>query len=224
MEKQKSKRESYGEIESEHPGFLRCQDMYYVGTFKTIGKVYTQTYIDSYCRVADVKLYREKTPITSADMLNDKVLPFYFKEEIPIMKILTDRGTEYKETLENHAYELFLSVEGITHSTTKAYSPQTNGICERFHKTMKNEFFDIAMRKKIYRELTDLQRDLDEWLKYYNFDRPHSGKYCYGKTPMQTFANSKKIAQDKNNEISYKKSAIGDDTLATAKLSNFNPL
>jgi transposase InsO family protein len=153
LEKRKSEKEAHGEIETEHPGYLGAQDVYYVGTFKDIGKVYTQTYIDTYSRVADVKLYTEKTAITSADMLNDRVLPWYEKEEIQVLRILTDRGSQYKGNIEHHAFELFLSIEGIEHTVTKAYHPQTNGICERFHKTMKNEFFDTAMRKKIYSSL-----------------------------------------------------------------------
>jgi len=203
LEKRKAEKEAHGEIETEHPGYLGAQDVYYVGTFKDIGKVYTQTYIDTYSRVADVKLYTEKTAITSADMLNDRVLPWYEKEGIPVLRILTDRGSEYKGNIEHHAFELFLSIEGIEHTTTKAYHPQTNGICERFHKTMKNEFFETAMRKKIYTSLDTLQGDLDDWLLHYNYERPHSGKYCYGKTPMQTFEDSKKLALEKNNEVLY---------------------
>lgn len=203
LEKRRSDKEAYGEIETEHPGFLGCQDTYYVGNFKGIGKVYGQTYIDSYSRIADEKLYTEKTAITSADMLNDRVLPWYEEQGVPVLRILTDRGTEYKGNREHHAFELFLSIEGIEHTVTKAYSPQTNGMCERFHKTMKEEFFDTAMRKKIYNSLQELQQDLDEWLNYYNNERPHSGKYCYGKTPMQTFIDSKKLALEKNNEILY---------------------
>jgi transposase InsO family protein len=216
LEKGKSEKEAHGEIETEHPGYLGSQDTYYVGTFKGIGKVYTQTFIDTYSRVADVKLYAEKTPITAADMLNDRVLPWYEKEQIPMLRILTDRGGEYKGNIEHHAFELFLSIEGIEHTTTKAYSPQTNGICERFHKTMKNEFFDVAMRKKIYGSIDLLQNDLDEWLLYYNYERPHSGRYCYGKSPMQTFEDSKKLALEKNNEVLYL------DYIAEQKSQNFN--
>lgn len=120
-----------------------------------------------------------------------------------MLRILTDRGTEYKGNIEHHAFELFLSIEGIEHTTTKASHPQTNGICERFHKTMKQEFFEVAMRKKIYSAIEELQKDLDAWLYYYNHERPHSGKYCYGKTSIQTFLDSKKLAIEKNNEILY---------------------
>ncbi|WP_342225236.1 IS481 family transposase [Rickettsia endosymbiont of Urophora cardui] len=203
LEKRRNEKEAHGEIETQHPGYLGCQDTYYVGNFKGIGKVYSQVFIDSYSRVADVKLYTDKTALTAADMLNDRVLPWYETQGIPILRILTDRGSEYKGNIEHHAFELFLSIEGIEHTTTKAYSPQTNGMCERFNKTMKQEFFDTAMRKKIYTNLDDLQLDLDIWLEYFNNERPHSGKYCYGKTPMQTFKDSKKLAVEKNNEILY---------------------
>jgi hypothetical protein len=87
------------------------------------------------------KLYTEKTAITAADMLNDRVIPFFDEQEVPLLRILTDRGTEFCGGIENYAYELFLSVEEIERSKTKAYGP---GICERFHKTMKNEFYDSA--------------------------------------------------------------------------------
>jgi transposase InsO family protein len=207
LEKQKSKREALGEIETEHPGFLGAQDSYYVGNFKGIGKVYQQTFIDTYSKVADAKLYSEKSAITAADMLNDRVLPFFDEQEVPLIRILTDRGTEYCGTLENHAFELFLSIEGIDHSKTKAYTPQTNGICERFHKTMKNEFYDSALRRKIYTSLDELQTDVDAWLRYYNHERPHSGKYCCGKPPMQTFTECKNVAIDKSNQLAYDKNA-----------------
>ncbi|WP_342265385.1 IS481 family transposase [Cardinium endosymbiont of Philonthus spinipes] len=195
LEKRKHEQEACGEIDTEHPGYLGCQDTYYVGNFKGIGKVYTQVFIDSYSRVAHAKLYTDKTALTAADMLNDRVLPWYQEQSIPLLRILTDRGTEYKGKIEHHAFELFLSIEGIEHTVTKAYSPQTNGFCERFNKTMKQEFFDTAMRKKIYTDLDVLKQDLDSWLHYYNHERPHSGKYCYGKTPIQTWEDSKKLAE-----------------------------
>ena len=88
-------------------------------------------------------------------------------------------------------------MEDIDHTRTKIKSPQTNGICERFHKTVLNEFYRIAFRKKIYRTLDELQADLDAWLKLYNEERPHQGRWCYGKTPMQTFTDSIPLAKEK---------------------------
>ena len=98
---------------------------------------------------------------------------------------------------EHHEYELYLDQENIDHTKTKAKSPQTNGICERFHKTILSEFYQIAFREKIYESIEMLQNDLDEWLREYNESCPHSGKYCYGKTPMQTFLDSLSLSKEK---------------------------
>lgn len=197
LERRKDQDEAVGEIETEHPGYLGAQDTYFVGTIKSIGRIYSQTFIDTYAKYAIVKLYDRKNALVAADLLNDRVLPFFEEQGIPLLRMLTDRGTEYCGAREHHEYELYLAVEDIDHSKTRARRPQSNGICERFHKTLKNEFFDIVFRKKIYRTLEELQADLDQWLHDYNHNRTHSGKYCYGKTPWQTFVDSKHLAQDK---------------------------
>ena len=211
LEKLKERKEAHGEIETEHPGYLGSQDTYYVGTIKGIGRIYQQTFVDTYSRIAMAKLYTEKTAITAADMLNDIVLPWFNEHDIPMLRILTDRGTEYCGKVENHAYQLYLAIENIDHSKTKVRHPQTNGICERFHRTMKEEFYDIAFRKKIFRTLDELQKDVDAWLLKYNEFRPHSGRFCYGKTPLQTLEDSKHIAIEKNLGSLYEQS----DSLAS---------
>lgn len=197
MERKKEKQEALGEIETEHPGYLGSQDTYYVGNIKGVGRIYQQTFIDTYSRVAFAKLYTSKHAITSADLLNDRVLPFFEEQEIPLLRVLTDRGTEYKGKPEHHEYELYLQIEGIEHSKTQVRHPQSNGICERLHRTMQEEFFAIAFRKKMYLTLEEMQQDLDEWMHYYNTQRPHSGRYCYGKTPMETFTESIILARQK---------------------------
>ncbi|MGB7214610.1 MAG: IS481 family transposase, partial [Gammaproteobacteria bacterium] len=190
LEKAKSEKEAHGEFESEHPGYCGAQDTFYVGNLKGVGRIYQQTFIDTYSKVAIVKLYDRKTPITAADLLNDRVVPFFDEHEVPLLRILTDRGSEYCGNPERHEYQLYLALEDIDHTKTKTKSPQTNGICERFHKTVLDEFYRVAFRKKIYRSLEELQEDLDEWLRYYNEERTHQGRWCYGKTPMQTFLDS----------------------------------
>ena len=197
LEKAKERKEAEGEIESEHPGYLGAQDTFYVGTLKGVGRIYQQTFIDTYSRVVFVKLYDRKNALVAADLLNDRVMPFFEEYEIPLLRILTDRGTEFCGNREHHEYQLYLAVENIDHTKTKARSPQTNGICERFQRTILNEFYQIAFRKKIYSSLEELQQDVDNWTIEYNEERPHSGKYCYGKTPMQTFRESLHIAQEK---------------------------
>jgi len=197
MEKAKEKKETFGEIESEHPGYLGAQDTFYVGNLKGVGRIYQQTFIDTYSRVAFCKLYDRKNALVAADLLNDRVLPFFEDNEVKLLRILTDRGTEYCGKPDSHEYELYLAVENIDHSKTKAKSPQTNGICERFHKTVLNEFYQVAFRKKVYNRLDELQEDLDIWMEHYNEERPHSGRNCDGKTPLDTFNETKYLANEK---------------------------
>lgn len=197
LEKAKEEKTARGEIETEHPGYLGAQDTYYVGTIKSIGRIYQQTFIDTYSKVAFAKLYDRKNALVAAEMLNDRVVPFFDQQEVPLLRVLTDRGTEYCGNRESHEYQLYLAIEDIDHTRTKAKSPQTNGICERFHRTIQEEFYSTAFRKKLYRTLEELQADLDAWLREYNEERSHSGKYCYGKTPFQTFLDSRRLAQEK---------------------------
>ena len=194
LEKAREEKQAHGEIETEHPGYLGCQDTYYVGNIKGVGRIYQQTFIDSYCKVAMAKLYDRKHAITAADMLNDQVLPWYEEQGIPLLRILTDRGSEYCGNREHHEYALYLDLEDIEHTRTKTRSPQTNGICERFHQTIQNEFYATAFRRKLYTRLDQLQADVDVWIKSYNEERTHSGKHCFGKTPMQTLMDSKPLA------------------------------
>ena len=189
--------EACGEIETAHPGYLGSQDTFYVGTLKGVGRVYQQTFVDTYSKVAFAKLYTTKTPITSADLLNDRVLPFCEEQALPLLRILTDRGTEYCGKVDRHDYQLYLALNEIEHTKTKVRSPQTNGICERFHKTILQAFYQITFRKKIYTDLETLQADLDIWLTHYNNERTHQGKMCCGRTPMATLEGGKKIWQEK---------------------------
>jgi transposase InsO family protein len=197
LEKAKADKEAHGEFESECPGYCGAQDTFYVGTLKGVGRIYQQTFIDTYAKVAFAKLYDRKTPITAADLLNDRVVPFYDEHGIPLSRVLTDRGTEFCGRPEHHEYELYLAVENIDHTRTKTKSPQTNGICERFHRTVLDEFYRVAFRKKIYRTIDELQADLDAWLQSYNEARPHQGRWCFGKTPLQTFCDSLTLAKEK---------------------------
>jgi transposase InsO family protein len=198
LEKAKQEKEAHGEIETEHPGYLGSQDTYYVGNLKGVGRIYQQTFIDTYSKLAFAKLYDRKHAITAADMLNDRVLPFFEEHEVPLLRILTDRGSEYCGNRETHEYALYLDLENIEHTRTKTRSPQTNGICERFHQTIQNEFYASAFRRKLYQSLEELQRDVDSWVASYNAERTHTGKYCYGKTPLQTFIDSAKLAYDRD--------------------------
>ena len=194
---QQEKNISIDEIDTQHPGYLLAQDTFYVGYIKGVGRIYQQTAIDTYSAVGFAKLYTAKVPVTAADILNDRVLPFFENHMIPIMRVLTDRGTEYCGAPEKHLYELFLQMNDIEHTMTKAKSPQTNGICERFNQTILNEFYKPAFRKTMYKSVEQMQEDLDFYMLEYNEERTHQGKRCKGKTPMQTFLDSLPLAREK---------------------------
>jgi hypothetical protein len=118
LERKREDQEAHGEFESEHPGYCGAQDVYYVGNLKGVGRIYRQTFIDTYSKVAFAKLYDRKTPITSADLLNDRVVPFFAEQSIPLLRVLTDRGTDYCGGPERHEYQLYLAVEDIDHTKT----------------------------------------------------------------------------------------------------------
>jgi len=205
LEKKQDDDVAHGEIETEHPGYLGSQDTFYVGTIKGVGRIYQQTFVDTYSKWAAAKLYTTKTPITAADLLNDRVLPFFAEQGMGVLRILTDRGTEYCGKPESHDYQLYLALNDIEHSKTKANHPQTNGICERFHKTILQEFYQVAFRRKIYQSIEEVQLDLDDWIVHYNNERTHQGKMCCGRTPMQTLMDGKeewdRKVTDLNNAI-----------------------
>jgi transposase InsO family protein len=200
LEKAKADKEAHGEFESEHPGYCVAQDTFYVGTLKGVGRVYQQTAIDTYSKVGFAKLYDRKTALTAADLLNDRVVPFFDEQGIAIDRVLTDRGSEFCGVHDRHEYELYLAVENIDHSRTKTKSPQTNGICERFHKTLLDEFYRVAFRKRVYDNLDELQADLDAWMDSYNEVRTHQGRWCFGKTPMRTLLDSAAVAREKQQQ------------------------
>ena len=187
LESAKEQKEAHGEIETFHPGFLFGQDTYYVGYIKGVGKIYQQTGIDTFSNMGFAKLYLDKTAITAADFLNDKVLPFFDSEQMRLLRVLTDRGTEYSGKVEQHPYQLFLHLNDIEHSRTKAFHPQTNGCTERLNQIIQDEFYAVAFRKTHYTSIEQIQTDLDAYMLEYNEKRTNQGKRCLGRTPKQTW-------------------------------------
>ena len=187
LECAKEAKQAHGEIETFHPGFLFGQDTYYVGYIKGVGKIYQQTGIDTFSNTGFAKLYLDKTAITAADFLNDKVLPYFDSEQMRLLRVLTDRGTEYSGKIEQHPYQLFLHLNDIEHSRTKAFHPQTNGCTERLNQIIQEEFYAVAFRKTLYGSIEQIQTDLDAYMKYYNEKRTNQGKRCLGRTPKQTW-------------------------------------
>lgn len=176
-------------LEAPYPGYLGCIDTYFVGTLKGIGRIYAQNFIDANSAVAFSKLYLSKLPMTAVDLLHDRVLPFYDAQGVALERILSDNGREYCGRPLHHPFELYCLVQQIQHRTTKVGSPETNGMVERFHRTLKDEFFSLAYRRKHYDSVEALQADLDAFVAFYNASRAHHGYRTQGRTPLQTFAD-----------------------------------
>jgi len=178
-------------VESLYPGYLLCQDTFMVGTIKGVGRIYLQAVIDSYGSFAFGKLYTSKLPETAVDVLYDRVLPFYGSQKLIVENILTDNGREYCGRPMIHPYEIFLELNDIEHRRTKVATPRTNGFVERFNRTVLDEFFRETFRKKLYASVKELQKDLDQWLHHYNYERTHRGYRNMGRRPFETIEEGK---------------------------------
>jgi len=172
-------------VESSRPGELLCQDTFYVGHLKGVGKVYLQAVVDTFGSYAFAYLHTGKLPAHAVAVLHNDVLPQYREWGIPVSAILTDNGREFCGK-KHHPYELYLALNDIEHRKTKVGSPRTNGFVERFNRTLLDEFLRPAMRTKFYESVEALQEDLDKWLFFYNHERPHLGYRNQGKRPIDT--------------------------------------
>ena len=149
LEAAKRERESDpDEIETAHPGYLLSQDTFYVGYLKGVGRIYQQSVIDTYSSVGFAKVYTAKVPVTAADTLNDRVLPFFEEQNIPVLRVLTDRGTEFCGSPDKHPYELYLQLNEIEHTKTKVKSPQTTASANDSIKPFSMNFIESSFEKR----------------------------------------------------------------------------
>lgn len=182
-------------VESPYPGYLLSQDTFMVGTLKGLGRVYLQAVVDTYGSFAFGKLYTSKRPETAVEALYDRVIPFYEAQGLKVEHLLTDNGREYCGRPMVHPYQIFLEFNDIAHRRTQVARPRTNGFVERFNRTVLDEFFRETFRNKFYASLEELQNDLDSWLYYYNYERPHRGYRNLGRRPIETIELGKTIKE-----------------------------
>lgn len=199
-------------VESSRPGELLSQDNFYVGNFKGVGKLYLHTVVDTFGSLAFGVLGTSKQPEWAVSVLYNEALPFYEETGISVSAILTDNGREFCGREMQHPFELFLAMSDIEHRRTKVRTPRTNGFVERFHRTVLDEFFRIKLRTTFYESVEALQADLDEWLLFYNQERPHLGYRNMGKRPMDTLCQYLKQRQAKQGSPESK-----EPILATAQ-------
>src|SRR5215203_271768 len=171
-------------VESSRPAELLNQDTFFVGHLKGVGKVYLHAVVDTYSSYAFGFLHVSKQPEAAVAVLHNEALPFYSEKDLEVENVLTDNGKEFCGS-EGHPYRIYLELNEIEHRTSNVRRPQTNGFVERFNRTALDEFFREAFRKKLYESVEALQQDLDEWLDYYNHERPHQGYRNMGRRPIE---------------------------------------
>lgn len=210
-------------VETSYSGELVSMDAKLVGVIKGIGKIYHQVAVDCNSSFGFAKLYCSKKAPTAVNLLEKSVLPTCKSLSIPVRRILTDNGREYTATTERgksvHLFEQALQKEGIKHSYTKLKHPWTNGYAESFHKTLLNEFYHLAFRKKLYLSLEELQRDLDEFLYHYNFKRSHQGRKLKGKTPAEKFMQARRFLALPSPKIKFSKNNKQPNTSKSVNLT-----
>jgi len=158
-------------VESSRPGELLSQVTFYVGRLKGVGKVYLHAVVDTYGSYAFGFLHASKQAEAAVAVMHNDVLPFYASHGLKVGAVLTDNGKEFCGT-PGHPYELYLALNDVEHRRTKVNSPRTNGFVERFNRTVLEEFFRVKFREKFYTDVSSLQKDLDQWLHFYNYERP----------------------------------------------------
>ena len=176
-------------IEAPHTGALVAVDTFFVGVLKGVGKVYLQTAIDCHSRYGWARLHTSKLPVTAVHLLNNDVLPTFEAHNAKVDAVLSDNGREFCGRPDRHPYELFLQLEEIEHRTTRVKRPQSNGIVERFHRTLLDEHFRVEGRKTWFETVEEMQAVLDAFLLAYNTKRPHQGRGMKGRTPIVAFGD-----------------------------------
>jgi hypothetical protein len=181
-------------IAAPYPGHLLCQDTFFVGDVKGLGemkgpgRLYVQSVVDAYCSFAFAKLYSSRASITTVDILDEIVLPFYEQQGLKVERVFTDNGKEYGGLSITHPYETFLGLCGIEHVRGSSFpAAADNPSCAQFHRILEEEFFAPALRKNFNLHLDTLQQDLDAYLKHYNCERPCPGLRTQGRSPYRAF-------------------------------------
>lgn len=189
-DKQRSK---HRHIHADNPGDLVGIDLFYVGCLKGVGRIYQFTACDAASSYAWAKLYTDK----SAESAVDFITSITNMTATPnIASVLTDNGKEFTThwKSKNHDFEKALNNLNIKHRYTKVRHPWTNGFTERLNRNILEEFYQVALRKKIYNTVQELQDDLKQFIAFYNFNRPHQGYRLKGRCPAEAFFQAKRAA------------------------------
>jgi len=211
-------------VEANYPGQLVGEDTFYIGCLKGIGRIYHQVGCDCFSSFGAAKIYDNKTTNASTDFVENHLTRKF--SPVKIERILTDCGTEYttwhQEAIPNHEFEKTCKKLGIKHTTTKVKHPWTNGYVERLNKTLLDEFYSVAFRKKRYESIEALQIDLDAFMDYYNYRRTHQGyklkKNGY-RIPVEAHLQKNLILEKESNKVKIPESIRGEKGVVEKNLT-----
>ena len=167
-------------VEATDPGELVCFDCFYIGKLKGVGKVWQITACDAASSYALAMVFLGDPRAEVAAGFLDRVVEHFDDAGWPLERVLTDRGSEFKGVFDE-ACERY----GITHTRTKPRHAFTNGFVERLQGTILHEHWRIEFRRRYFTQLSQLDRSLQSYLRFYNHERPHRGYRTRGRTPAQ---------------------------------------
>jgi hypothetical protein len=181
---------------------LLFQESFFVCTVKDFGdlpsvrNIYVETVVDANSRLGFAKVYPSKNAMNAADILQDRVLPFYERYAVTIGRVCTRSTREYCGLPLIHPFETLLATSHIEHSSLHPGCGMHNQPCEDFYRVLCSEFFSPAIRNNSYKSFGKLQQDLDVFVEKYNHERPYFIRSSKTLTPFALFSDAIGISTD----------------------------
>jgi hypothetical protein len=151
----------------------------YVGNLKGVGKLWQYSAVDGATSFAVARVFAgEKSAAVAARFLVEDVVPVFRELHVGLMCATVDGGPEFAGEFRRACERL-----GIARDQLPARSPNLNAFVERFQGSCLHLHYRNAFRYRFYESADDVDADLQAWLRFYNFERPHRGYRTRGKPP-----------------------------------------
>ena len=191
------KKASYKIASGLWPGQIVALDTFYVGHLKGVGRIYQTTGIDLFSRYGWAHLSTNKSQKSTINFVENILMPKFFANGVALESILTDNGTEFTGA----EFGQMLKDYGINHNRIPKRKPLCNGYCERFQRTIYDEFYKPIFRTMFFKNLDTLQNKLNEYLIHYNMERPHFGIHKSGVFPIDALLKTNSFLRLRFKEL-----------------------